>query len=87
MLLVTKDAILLNQLKVGGVQQVLLRVKVMEVQRSKLRRLGMNLLYLNTNGFASTSPGNLTPLSSLTAHGIGDNLSEDLPIISSPDSS
>lgn len=57
----------LNQLKVGGVQQVLLRVKVMEVQRSKLRRLGMNLLYLNTNGFASTSPGNITPLSALTA--------------------
>lgn len=57
----------LNQLKVGGVQQVLLRVKVMEVQRSKLRRLGMNLLYLNSNGFASTSPGNLTPLASLTA--------------------
>lgn len=57
----------LNQLKVGGVQQVLLKVKVLEVQRSKLRRLGMNLLYLNSNGYLNSGPGNITPLATISA--------------------
>lgn len=57
----------LNQLKVGGVQQVLLKVKVLEIQRSKLRRLGMNLLYLNSNGYVNSGPGNITPLATISA--------------------
>lgn len=40
----------LNQMRVGGVQQVMLKVKIMEVQRTKLRRLGID--------FISSSPGN-----------------------------
>lgn len=52
----------LNQMNVGGVQQVLLKVKIMEVQRSKIRQMGFNFLYLNRNGFLSSTPGQLTQL-------------------------
>ncbi|HID22988.1 MAG TPA: hypothetical protein EYP14_11390 [Planctomycetaceae bacterium] len=50
----------LNQMRVGGEQQVKLKVKVMEVQRSKIRQLGFNFLYLNKNGYAASTPGQLT---------------------------
>ncbi len=56
----------LNQMKVGGVQQVLLKVKVMEAQRSAIRELGMNFTYLNRNGFVNSSPGAITSLSDVT---------------------
>ncbi len=52
----------LNQMKVGGVQQVLLKVKVMEAQRSVIRELGMNFTYLNRNGYVNSSPGAITSL-------------------------
>ena len=41
---------IINNIDVGGVQQVLLKVKVMEVSRTKLRRLGVDLAYLGGNG-------------------------------------
>ena len=53
----------LNQMQVGGEQQIFLRVKIMEVQRSKIRRMGMNLLYLNRNSYFSSTPGSLVSLS------------------------
>jgi pilus assembly protein CpaC len=40
----------LNNIKVGGVQQVLLEVKVMEVSRTKLRNFGFDWGQLNSNG-------------------------------------
>ena len=40
----------LNNIKVGGVQQVLLQVKVMEVSRTKLRNFGFDWGDLNQNG-------------------------------------
>ncbi|HEV3338746.1 MAG TPA: pilus assembly protein N-terminal domain-containing protein [Pirellulales bacterium] len=40
----------LNNIKVGGVQQVLLEVKVMEVSRTKLRNLGFDWGNLNSQG-------------------------------------
>jgi pilus assembly protein CpaC len=40
----------LNNIKVGGVQQVLLEVKVMEVSRTKLRNLGFDWGNTNTHG-------------------------------------
>ena len=46
----------LNHMQVGGVQQVKLNVKITEVQRSKLRRLGMNFLRSNTPGAALGVP-------------------------------
>jgi pilus assembly protein CpaC len=40
----------INNITVGGVQQVLLKVKVMEVSRTKLRRLGVDWAYLGSGG-------------------------------------
>lgn len=56
----------LNQMKVGGVQQVLLKVKVMEAQRSVIRELGMNFTYLNRNGYVNSSPGAIASLGDVT---------------------
>ena len=56
----------LNQMQVGGAQQVILKVKVMEVQRSKIRQLGFNFLYLNENLALASTPGQLTQLIGLT---------------------
>lgn len=61
----------LNQIKVGGVQQVQLNVKVMEVQRSKLRQLGMNFLFIGNNGYFASTPGGLTPITGITPAGGG----------------
>lgn len=52
----------LNYLKVGGVQQVMLRVKIMEVQRSKIRKFGFNFLHLDNHGYVHSLPGTLAPL-------------------------
>jgi len=40
----------INNISVGGVQQVLLKVKVFEVSRSKLRRLGHDGTFLQSSG-------------------------------------
>jgi Flp pilus assembly secretin CpaC len=56
----------LNQMKVGGVQQVLLKVKIIEAQRTKIRRFGMNWAFRNNNSFVASTPGMLTPLAGLT---------------------
>ncbi len=56
-----------NQIRVGGPQEVQLRVKIMEVQRSKLREFGFNFA-LASNSFAlASTPGPITALSALTA--------------------
>ncbi len=39
-----------NLLEVGGVQQVMLEVRVSEMQKSLMRRLGFNFAYLSANG-------------------------------------
>lgn len=52
----------LNYMKVGGVQQVLLRVKIMEVQRSRIRKFGFNFLQLGEHGYVHSLPGTLAPL-------------------------
>src|SRR5262245_55125137 len=50
----------INNIQVGGVQQVLLRVKVMEMSRTKLRRMATDFTYLNSNGsFFSTGVSGL----------------------------
>lgn len=61
----------LNQMQLGGAQQVLLKCRVMEVQRSKVRQLGMNFLSLTDNGFLASTPGPITPISSLNVTGAG----------------
>ncbi len=57
----------LNQMKLAGVQQVLLKVKIMEVQRSKIRQLGVNWLFLNQSGYVYSTPGSLVPITGITA--------------------
>lgn len=57
----------INSLRVSGVQQVLLRVKIMEVQRNRIRQLGFNFLELRDAGYLASQIGQLTPLTSLTA--------------------
>ncbi|HUG94162.1 MAG TPA: hypothetical protein VML55_25260, partial [Planctomycetaceae bacterium] len=55
----------LNQMQVGGLQQVSLKVRVMEVQRSKIRQLGFNFLYLTDDAFLVSTPGQLVQLSEI----------------------
>ncbi len=55
----------INQISVGGGQQVMMQVKVMEIQRAKLRKLGLNFLYQNENGYFASTPGNLAPVASI----------------------
>ncbi len=49
----------LNHMKVGGVQQVKMKVKIIEVQRSKLRRMGFDFFTSGESGFLSNNPANL----------------------------
>ena len=46
--------VVLNQMKVGGVQQVLLKVKVMEVSRTKLRSLGVDWAQISGGSFVAS---------------------------------
>lgn len=60
----------LNALKITGVQQVLLKVQVMEAQRGKIRSMGLNywLNGLHGNRFTNIStPGGLVPTSGYTS--------------------
>ncbi len=45
----------INNITVGGVQQVLLKVKVMEVSRTKLRNLGVDWAQISGSSFVSSS--------------------------------
>lgn len=56
----------LNQMSVGGPQEVQLRVQVMEVQRSLFRRFGFNFAAVGRNAAVTSTPGPITPLSTLT---------------------
>lgn len=56
-----------NQIRVGGPQEVQLRVKVLEVQRSKLRQFGINFAVLGKSAAVASTPGPITPLTALTA--------------------
>ncbi|WP_437188237.1 hypothetical protein SH668x_001673 [Planctomicrobium sp. SH668] len=55
------------QLTVAGPNQVKFFVKVIEVQRSKLRELGFNFLLTGQQFYLNNSIGGLAPLSGLTA--------------------
>jgi pilus assembly protein CpaC len=56
----------INQMEVGGDQEVELKVRVIEIDRTKMKELGFNFL-ANTNfGFLGSLPGALSPLASLT---------------------
>ena len=53
---------IINNISVGGVQQVLLHVRVLEVSRSKLRNMGIDWANFNGNDFVvNTASGILAP--------------------------
>ena len=51
----------INGMTVGGVQQVVLHVKVMEVSRTKLRNLGFDWANISSNGFVVQGASSLVP--------------------------
>jgi len=56
---------IINDMTVGGVQKVLLHVKVMEVSRTKLRTLGFDWAYINGDNFITqTASGVLKEIGS-----------------------
>jgi|LQYC01.1.fsa_nt_gi pilus assembly protein CpaC len=57
---VPKKEKLVNLLQIGGVQQVMLEVRVAEMSRNVGKRLGINLAYLRGNDFALSHLGDLT---------------------------
>lgn len=56
-----------NQLNVGGVSQIQMHVKVMEVQRSKIRELGFNFLSLGQQYALANTIGAVAPLAGFDA--------------------
>lgn len=56
----------LNYLQVSGVQTIMLRVKMMEAQRSKIRALGFNFLQMRDHSYVGSLPGAITPLATGT---------------------
>src|SRR5262249_46823173 len=59
----------INNITVGGVQQVLLKVRVMEISRTKLRRMGTDFTVLGSNGSFFSS--GVSGLLSNTSNGVG----------------
>ncbi len=57
----------LNSIKLAGVMQVQLEVVIARVDRSGLRRLGINFQYAGQNGFAGNQVGGLSPVTNLAA--------------------
>ena len=67
----------LNHMKTGGVQQIMLKCTVLEVQRSKLRRLGMNFTMIRPDGYLLTTPGPITPITGITTTGAGATITQN----------
>lgn len=63
----------LNQVRVGGVQQVLLYVRVMEVSRTDLRELGVDFGVFNSNDFITSGVSGIlnaaTPTQNIALNG------------------
>jgi pilus assembly protein CpaC len=57
----------INNITVGGVQQVMLKVKVMEVSRTKLRKMGADFAAFGSGGFFVSSASDIIQTSSSAA--------------------
>jgi pilus assembly protein CpaC len=57
----------INQMEVGGDQEIQLKVRVVEIDRTKLRQLGFNFNGMTNNAFMAGIPGGLAPLATLAA--------------------
>lgn len=53
---------IVNNIKVVGVQQVLLHTRIMEVSRTKLRSLGIDWFTSSNGGFTASAPGGILGL-------------------------
>jgi len=60
-----------NAMQVGGVQQVMLEVRVAEMNRELIRRLGVNFNVIGSNEFGVSLLGGLTSLAGFTNPGVG----------------
>jgi len=60
----------INNITVGGVQQVMLKVKVMEVSRTKLRTLGIDWANTSNGGFVLSGVSGLLDVATASAGGI-----------------
>src|SRR5262249_7730999 len=58
-----------NMLGVGGVQQVMLEVRVAEMNRELIKRLGINFVMSGPDSFAVSLLGQLASISALTQQG------------------
>jgi pilus assembly protein CpaC len=56
----------INNITVGGAQQVMLHVKVMEVSRTKLRNMGIDFAQFSSGDFVSSTVSNIITRSSAT---------------------
>jgi len=66
---------IINNITVGGVQQVLLHVKVLEVSRTKMRQMGFDWAHFTGNDFVvSRGAGILTPPDLQVGAGVTGNL-------------
>src|SRR5262249_32921788 len=62
----------ISNIQVGGVQQILLHVKVVEVDREKIRNLGFDFAALSGGGFLASSISNLlAPNAAVTSGALG----------------
>jgi pilus assembly protein CpaC len=61
----------INSMQVGGVQQVMLEVRVAEMNRELIKRLGINFSAVGPNEFGVSLLGGLTTLTGLTNPGVG----------------
>ncbi|HXY35317.1 MAG TPA: pilus assembly protein N-terminal domain-containing protein [Planctomycetaceae bacterium] len=57
---------IINQMEVGGDQEVELKVRVLEVDRTKMKELGFNFFGTTNYAFLGSLPGALAPLSTLS---------------------
>ncbi len=64
-------ATVINNIKVVGVQQVLLHTRIMEVSRTKLRELGIDWAAFTDNGFFVSAPGRLAEPFDITVNDLG----------------
>ena len=62
---------IVNALQVGGVQQVMLEVRVAEMNRELIKRLGINFSAIGPNEFGVSLLGGLTTLTGFTNPGVG----------------
>lgn len=71
-----------NNITVGGVQQIVLKVKVMEVSRTKLRRMGTDFAVFGDNGFFASSLSDIiTSVSSATGSATAQSTTIDFGVL------